>query len=76
MFRMSIKKAYHERNQENEIWKIVISKNNQNHISGTLISMRIDAEHDETTPAISFDRVHENVCNLTKDTSNYVQKGF
>ena len=74
--RMHINEAYHHRNQENWFWEIVISENNWNHIPNTFISMRIDAEHNETAPAISDDRLHGNICILTTMTSNYDQKVF
>ena len=48
--------------------KLVISENNQNQDLETFISMKSDAGCNETTPAISFDRFHENSEILTKIT--------
>ena len=70
MLRMSVKKTYHQRNQENTICEIVISENNKNPMLDTFISMKMDAEYNENTPTISFDRFHENSEIFTKMTSN------
>ena len=50
---------------------IVISEIHQNKILETFISMKSDAECNETAPAISFGRLHEDSEILTKMT----QKG-
>ena len=65
MLWMVIKNTYHERNQDNAFRGIVISKNTQNHLVETFRSMPMDAEHNETTPTISFYRFHENAGILT-----------
>ena len=54
---MPIKKAHHERNQENAS-EIVISENNHNQFLETFISIKFDAICNETAPAISFHRIH------------------
>ena len=46
--------------------RVVISGNNQNQVLETFISMKFDAECNETTPAISFDRFHEDVISILK----------
>ena len=71
MLRMPINKTYH---QENEFCEIVISENNQNSIAGTFISMKVGAAHNETIPAISFDRFHEYVCIRTRMSHKYTEK--
>ena len=48
---MPIKKAHHEKNAETD-YEIVISGNNQNIVLETFISIKFDAEFNETTPAI------------------------
>ena len=49
--------------------EIVISEKNQNQDLETFISMRLDAECNETTPAIPFYRFHEDSTILAKMTS-------
>ena len=49
--------------------RIVISLNNQNKVPETFISMKFDAECNETTPEIVLHRFHEEYENLTKMTS-------
>ena len=44
-------------------YKVVISENNQNQVLETFISMKFDAECNETTPAISLHRFHGNIQN-------------
>ena len=44
-------------------YKVVISENNQNQLLETFISMKFNAECNETTPAISFHRFHGNIQN-------------
>ena len=44
----------------------MIRKKNPNLFLETLISMKFDAECNETTPAISFDRFHEDSKILTE----------
>ena len=54
-------------------YKVVISENNQNQVLETFISMKFDAECNETTPAISFHRFHGNIqndANLRNKTVN------
>ena len=48
----------------------MIRKNNQNQFLETLISMRTDAECNETAPATSFNRLHEDSEHITEMTSN------
>ena len=49
--------------------RIVISENNQNQVLETFISMKFDAECNETTPAIILHRFHEDYEMFTKMTS-------
>ena len=49
--------------------EIVIFESNQNPVLETFISMKFDAESNETTPAISFLRFHEDFENYTKKAS-------
>ena len=51
---MQFKNPYHEEKQETHIWEIMNSENNQNPVLKTFIDMIIDAECNETTPALSF----------------------
>ena len=48
--------------------EIVISENSQNQVLETFLSMKSDAEYNETTPAIAFDRCHED-SGIIKKTS-------
>ena len=50
--------------------EILIFENNQNQVLGTFISMKFDAECNETTPAIILHRFHEDYETFTKMTSN------
>ena len=59
MFRMSIKKAYHERNQENPICYVVISKNNVKQYFWCIHIQQNETEHNENNLAISLDRFHK-----------------
>ena len=52
------------------------SDKNQNQILETFISMKKDAEYNETTPASVFYRCHEDAEILTKMTPNSNQNGF
>ena len=52
----------------------MISENNQNQILETFISMKMDAEYNETTPAISFDRLHVDFDIVSKSHQNSNQK--
>ena len=49
--------------------EIVIFENNQNQVLETFISMKFDAECNETAPAIAFPRFHEDSEIFTKMTS-------
>ena len=49
--------------------KIMISEHRQNKVLDTSISIKSNAECNETAPAISFARFHEDSENLTKPTS-------
>ena len=57
--------------------EIVIFENNQNQLLETFISMKFDAECNETTPAILFPRFHEDVNKLETrgKPSTYVSAG-
>ena len=46
--------------------RIVISENTQNEVLETFIYIKMDAECNETTPAISFPRFHEDSEMFTK----------
>ena len=48
----------------------MISENNQNQNLETFIAIKIDAENNETTLAISFDWIHEDVTIFAKITPN------
>ena len=48
-------------------YEIVISGNNQNQVLETFISIKFDAECNETTPAIVFLRFHEDSEMFTKN---------
>ena len=59
MLRIPFKKPYHKKTEENSVCEIMIRKNNQNQFLETFISIKFDAECNETTPAISFGRFYE-----------------
>ena len=50
-------------------YEIMISENNQNQVLETFISIKFDAECNETTPAILFLRFHEDFSIYTKKAS-------
>ena len=50
---MPITKSDYEGNQENYFYEIVICENNQNQNLETFISIKINAEYNEITPAIA-----------------------
>ena len=68
ILRMPIKKAHHQTNQEN--WFRRSCFVNQNQVLELFISMKIDAECNETTPEIAVDRFHEDSNNFSKMTTN------
>ena len=62
-------KKYNRRQIARTVPKILISEHRQNKLLDTFISIKSDAECNETAPAISFARFHEDSENLTKPTS-------
>ena len=54
----------------------MIPENNQNHNLDTFIAIKIDTENNETTPAISFDRIHEYFIKFTKNDAIFSPKLF
>ena len=54
----------------------MISENHQNQILETFVTIKMDAEYNGTTPAISFDRFDVYFDMFSKSHQNSSQKGF
>ena len=54
----------------------MISENHQNQFLETCVSIKMDAEYNETIPAISFDRFDVYLYMFPTSHQNYCQKGF
>ena len=68
ILRIPIRKAHHEKNPKTGD-EIVFLENNQNQVLEMFMAMKVDAEFNETTPAIIIHRVHEDYEIFTKKTS-------
>ena len=52
----------------------MISENNLNQMLETFISIKIDAEYNETTPMMSFDRFHKDFTICLKNKAKHLTK--